>query len=85
MATERRSLRCPLCGLDRIPAHFQRKHVIEAVVRQYSGGKNAILLERAPLTLEEALALRQSLADALRRMEEEIQQAGYPIESFLAA
>lgn len=94
MATVLHSLRCPACGMGRRlrffgiedgdfrPAAYPQ-HVLECLTYRY-GGDRSISVVRQPVTLQEALALRDCLAEALRRVEEEIAETGEPIQSLLA-
>lgn len=82
---QRVDFRCPVCGLSRQPRFFgvnegefdpedRPQHVLEA--REYTyGGDRSITVERRPLSLEEALALRRSLAAALQHLDDELEEA----------
>lgn len=63
---------------DKFPAH-----VLEAVVRRFGGYSN-ISIEKADLTLDQAIALRRCLAAALRRLDARLEEAtGEPLAVIL--
>lgn len=79
-------LRCPVCGVARHVRHFgvvlgeqgyeynpevHPQHDLEAVTTTLLGNKN-LANEKHALTLEQATALRESLRNALARLEEAI-------------
>ncbi len=68
-------------GFD--PDNFPQ-HVLERMVRRF-GGDRSITVERHDLSLEEAIALRRCLAEALRRIDARLEEAtGEPLEAILA-
>lgn len=90
--TEVRTLRCIACGRDRKPECFGIEdgafvgveHRVEAVIRTF-GGRGKLSLDYDALTLDEALALHQSLGAAQARLTAAIEEeAGESIGNLLA-
>ena len=72
-------------GDDGFEVESAPQHELESLMRHYVGGKQGIVLERRSLNLQEALALRCCLAEALRRLDAEIEEeAGASVAELLA-
>ena len=94
MATTLRNLRCPACGVDRSSSCFGIRdsvfrsdeypsYKLEVVLRTYAGRAN-ITSQIQDLSLDDALALRRCLAEALRRLDSQLEDAtGTPVAQLL--